>query len=471
MIRKTYVLAGAIALLLVRIPAWAQEKQDIKPTEDLVSRKLIDPPLPSLPRILPAKYSVMGERFKIDEPKRAAQATANTPMRLDDLIAEALANNPEIQAAERMVDAKRAVAPQQRTLPDPTISGGWMGNIVPPFSVQTGDPSSARTLSVSQDIPFPGKLALQGRIADTEADATRWNAEQVKLAVISNLKQAYYDLFFIDKSIEIVDKDKDLLEKLAKIAEARYTVGKGMQQDVIRAQVEVSKLLERLTLLEQRKGVSEAMIRNLLDRPPDAPVGIPVEVTKTNVSYSLSQLDTMAEANSPELKSKEREIDKSELAMNLAHKNYYPDFGVGFTYYNRPQMPEMYGVNVTAKVPLYFWKKQRYGVEEAASLLVNARKETETTRADLFFRVKDQYLAMKASERLMDLYSKAIVPQSSLALDSSLAGYQVGSLDFLSMLSNFLDVLNYELSYYDSLTSYQKAVAHLEAVIGMPLGK
>ena len=345
-----------------------------------------------------------------------------------------------------------------------------MGNIVPPFSVQTGDPSSARTVSVSQDIPFPGKLALQGRIADTEADATLWNAQQIKLAVISNLKQAYYDLFFIDKSIEIVNKDKDLLEKLAKIAEARYTVGKGMQQDVIRAQVEVSKLLERLTLLEQRKGISEAMIRNLLDRPPDAPVGNPEEVTKTNVSYSLTQLDAVAEANSPELKSKERGIDKNQLAVNLARKNYYPDFGVGFTYYNRPQMPEMYGVNVTAKVPLYFWKKQRYGVEEAASLLVNARRETEATRADLFFRVKDQYLAMKASERLMDLYSKAIVPQSSLALDSSLAGYQVGSLDFLSMVSNFLDVLNYELSYYDSLTSYQKAVARLEAVIGVPLG-
>ncbi len=471
MIRKIYVLAGAMALLLAHIPAWAQEKPDVKPTEDLVSRKLIDPPLPSLPHILPAKYSVMGERFKIDEPKRAAEASENTPIRLDDLIAEALANNPEIQAAERMVDAKRAVAPQQRTLPDPTISGGWMGNIVPPFSVQTGDPSSARTLSVSQGIPFPGKLALRGRIADTEADATRWNAEQVKLKVISNLKQAYYDLFFIDKSIEIVNKDKDLLEKLSKIAEARYAVGKGMQQDVIRSQVEISRLLERLTLLDQRKGVAEAMIRNLLDRPPEAPIGAPEEVKKTEVSYPLSQLDALAEANSPELKSKEREIDKNKLALNLARKNYYPDFGVGFTYYNRPQMPEMYGVNVSAKVPLYFWKKQRYGVEEAASLLVNSRRQTEVTKADLFYRVKDQYLAMKTSERLMDLYSKAIVPQSTLALDSSLASYQVGTVDFLSMLTNFLTVLDYEVNYYQELTNFQIALARLEPLVGVELTK
>ncbi|MBZ5553621.1 MAG: TolC family protein [Acidobacteriia bacterium] len=438
-----------------------------------VSRNLLTPRLPDLTPSVRKSASVTSSNAspRQDVPQGGLPPTPEPILLLEDLIAEALTNNPEIQAAERMVDAKRAISPQQRTLPDPVISGGWMGNIVPPFSIQTGDPSSARVLSLSQEIPFPGKLALRGRIADTEADAERWSYERSKHAVISNLKQTYYELAFIEKSIQTVEKDKDLLEKLAKIAEARYSVGKGMQQDVIRAQVEISRLLERLTLLEQRRGVAQSMLCSLLNRPPDGPLGIPAEVTKTEVSYSLSELEGIAEAHAPDLKSQEREIDKSQLALNLAKKEYYPDFGVGFTYFNRPQLPEMYGVNFTAKVPLYFWKKQRYGVEEAASGVMSEKKKAEAVRANLFFRVKDQYLAMKASERLMDLYSKAIVPQSTLALDSSLSGYQVGNIDFLSMLSNFLTVLDYELNYYDSLTNYQKAVARLEEVLGASLSK
>lgn len=471
MTKQLLMITFLMVSLVAEVPLGAQTIDNNFGNESLVSKNLFVTRLPSLS----LAAAVKGARAEpqasrpAEESKKPSEPNAITLMRLEDLIAEALANNPEIQAAERMVDAKRALAPQARTLPDPTISGGWAGNIVPPFSIQTGDPSSARLLNASQEIPFPGKLSLRGRIADTEADVERWGVQRTKLTVVSNLKQTYFELAFIEKSIQTVQKDKDLLEKLAKIAEARYAVGKGMQQDVIRAQVEVSKLLERLTLLEQRKGVAEAMLRSILYRPPEAPIGSPEELSKTEMTLPLHEIEALAEANSPELKSQEREIDKNQLALNLAKKEYYPDFGVGFTYFNRPQLPEMYSLNFTAKVPLYFWKKQRYGVEGAASSLVSSKRRTEAAKAYLFFKVKDQYLALKASERLMDLYSKAIVPQSTLALDSSLASYQVGSLDFLSMLTNFLTVLDYELNYYDSLTNYQKAVAKLEEVVGAPL--
>jgi cobalt-zinc-cadmium efflux system outer membrane protein len=473
MSKQNHGIILTLALLSLSLTARPLIAQTSSHAESPVSKNLLMPRLPDLAQSArtTSSLSPSNKDAQYNVPSEELSPKSESVLRLEDLIAEALSNNPEIQAAERMVDSKRAVPPQQRSLPDPMISGGWMGNIVPPFSIQTGDPSSARVLSLSQEIPFPGKLALRGRIADTAADAERWNYERTKWAVISNLKQTYYDLAFIEKSIHTVEKDKDLLEKLAKIAEVRYSVGKGMQQDVIRAQVEVSKLLERLTLLDQRKGVAEAMLRSILYRPPDAPLGVPAEVTKAEVPYSLTELEGIAEANAPDLKSQEREIDRNQLALSLARKDYYPDFGVGFTYFNRPQMPEMYGVNFTAKIPLYFWKKQRYGVEEAASGLVSSKKRTEAVKANLFFKVKDQYLAMKASERLMDLYSKAIVPQSTLALDSSLSGYQVGNIDFLSMLSNFLTVLDYELNYYDSLTNYQKAVARLEEVAGTVLSK
>jgi len=175
---------------------------------------------------------------------------------LDELVQEALEHNPAIQAARRAVDAKRAMILPAQTLPEPTIGFQTMGNLIPP-TLQSGDPSSARTVSIEQEIPFPGKLGLKGKMATMEAEAELWNYEQTRRQVIADLKLAYYDLFLIHKSIEIVQKDKDLLQKFTQIAEAKYRVGQGIQQDVLKAQVEISKLIDRLTVLEQRRDIAE----------------------------------------------------------------------------------------------------------------------------------------------------------------------------------------------------------------------
>ena len=395
----------------------------------------------------------------------------NQPLSLKALIEQALEKNPEIKAMGRSFDMMRARIPQAKALPEPMLEVGYLGNIIPipPFDIQKDDPSSARMLSFSQEIPFPGKLSLKSKMAATDAQV-EWGAyEQTRLNVVAELKDAYFELFFANKSIEVVAKNKDLLEKFSKIAEARYAVGKGIQQDVLKAHVEVSKLIEQLTVLEQRKQVAEAKINSLLYRDPDFPIGKTEEVKPQGFPYTLAELNELAVATNPSLKAQKRKIDREQYGIELAEKDFYPDFTVRVNYQNRPEMPDMYGVSVGVKIPLYFWQKQRPALAEAAASKAAEQKRLENGVTQLFFKVKDKYLAATTAQRLVSLYGTTVIPQSSLSLESAIAGYEVGSVDFLTLLDNLVTLLNYELSYYEQVSNSEKAVAALEPLVGVTL--
>ena len=389
---------------------------------------------------------------------------------LQELVNEALDKNPAIKSAARQVQAFHARVPQVRSLPDPVVSTGWMGNITP-YSVQTGDPSSYRSISAMQEIPFPGKLKLRGQIVDRQAEAARWDYENTRRQVVSEVKAAYYDYFYYQKATEITLKDKDLLEKLTKIAEARYKVGKGIQQDVLRAQVELSRLLQRLTVLDQQERTARVRLNTLLFRDPEATLPPAAPFERAALSYTLDELYQMAAHNDPGLKREERMIEGSQLAVNLARREYEPDFRVGYMYQQRPLLPDMHGFTVGINIPIFYKTKQREGVIEATEDLIGARRNRDDRQTTVNFQVKEQYLAAKASGDLAQLYSGAVVPQSSLALESSMSSYEVGKADFLTMLENFLTVLDYEINCYRELSNYQMALARLEPLVGVELTK
>ncbi len=401
---------------------------------------------------------------------QAPPAAGSPPVKLADLVAEAERNHPSIQAAARMVDAKRARVAQARALPDAQLSVGYMGDFAP-FKTQKNDPASYRTVGVMQEFPFPGKRDLRGKVAAKEADAEIPNVEAARRRVRAEVKLAYYELWSVGKAQEITERNKDLLDKLARIAEERYKLGKGLQQDVLRAQLEVTRIRQRQTLLEQRQHTLEAQISSLLQRPDDAPLGpLPKEIAKGGLPYSLEELISKGVENSPEIRRQERLMEQSRLAADLARKELYPDFGVGWDYQNRTSgQPEMYGVRFTMNLP-FFNKGKRYAaINEANETRAGARESREVVRIALLFQVKEQYLSARASDELLTLYSKAIVPQSALALESSMAAYQVGSLDFLSLLTNFVTVLDYETNYYEELARYQQALVRLEELTGIEL--
>lgn len=371
----------------------------------------------------------------------------------------------------RNFDMMRARIPQARALPEPMISIGYAGNIVPvpPFDIQKGDPSSGRMIGISQELPFPGKRSLRGKVANMEATAEWWAFEQTRRNVVAEVKDAYFDLSYSVKAIEVVTKNKKLLEQFTKIAEARYAVGRGLQQDVLKAQVEISKLIDQLTVLEQSRRTAEARLNSLLYRELDSAVGRPEELQPRAFDYGLAGLNEIALANYPELKAQRRRIERAQYSVQLAKKDYYPDFSVGFTYINRPGMPEMYAVNVGVKLPVYYWQKQRPAETEAAASMAAEQRRLENMTAVLFFRIKDRYLAATTAQRLIRLYGTTIIPQSSLSLESAIAGYEVGKVDFLTLLDNLITLLNYELNYYEQISNEEKAVAALEPLVGVVL--
>ncbi len=413
--------------------------------------------------------------FCVSIPGRALAQNSESPgpfeakeITLEELLKAAAEDNPEIKSAEQSSAATRAGVPAAGALPDPTVKFETMGHLIPP-TLMKGDPSSARTYGIEQEIPFPGKRGLKESIASSEAKAQDWNHELVHLNVMSELKQAFFDLYLIHKSIETLLKNKELLQNFEHAAEARYEVGQTTQQDVLKAQVELSKILDRLLGQGEKKRITEAKINSLLYRSAETPVGKPAEFQKAELSYSLEELTQLALSASPELQVKESEIARRQYGVELAQKEYYPDFAVGFTYFERDQNPGMYAPMISATLPLYFWRKQRPELEAAKLNLSSARSMRDSTSSTVRYQVNETYATATTSEKLANLYKSAIIPQSNLALNSAIANYQVGKIDFLQLIDASMSLLEYQLKYYESMIEFHKALARLEPLVGVEL--
>jgi outer membrane protein TolC len=396
---------------------------------------------------------------------QAQQEPAAQVLLLDDVIREALEKNPEAQSALHTINALRLRVPQVKALPDPMASVGWAGNLAP-FSVMRDDNSSYRGLTVSEQFPYPGKLKLRGEIASKEAEAAQADYEAIRRRVSAEVKAAFYDYFYYDQALQTTERNKELLEKLSKIAEARYRVGKAMQADVLRSQVEISLLIEKLTMLEQQRATAQARINVYLVRSPESPLPPAAEVQPATMRYSLDELYALAATNDTTVLRNKTMVEEGHLSIALAQKEYRPDIGVSYMYQQRSALPEMNGVTFSVSIPVFYKSKQRQGVAEATETLLSAEKMRDNRLNEVRFELKQQYLGAKASERLLTLYSKGVVPQSSLALESSMASYQVGSVDFLSLLANFSTLLDYETDYYRQLADYQTALARIEVLTG-----
>ena len=391
-------------------------------------------------------------------------------LRLDELVSEALKNNREVLAAQKRYEASRQRPTQESSLPDPMFSIGYNSNGKPWPGAGLGiDPTSNIGVMVSQEIPFPGKLKLRGGIASKEAEAEFQQYESVQLNVISRLKQAYYRLFYTYAAADVLGRDRYLLTKLLKVTEIRYSVGKAAQQDIFKAQTQISIIETRLVRLEQERNSREAEIDSYLNRRAGTPVPRPEEVKFKSFALSLDEIYASVRENSPMLRRDQKMIERVELAVNLARRGYYPDYAITAGYFNQGTMPPMYMARADIKLPTYFWRKQRAAVTEQVSNVSQARRNYEATDQNLRFKVKDDFLLAQASSKLVMLYSDTVVPQASLALESSLSSYESGTVDFLSVLTNFVAVLEYEINYYEELTNYYMALSRLEEVTAQKL--
>jgi len=391
---------------------------------------------------------------------------------LEMLIGEALEKNQSLLAKKSQVEAMEERIPPAGTLPDPMLKLG-LANLPEEFDFNE-DPMTQKQIALSQKFPFPGKLKLKKEIARDEFNRSKAEFGYNRLEVINGVKTTYYSLFFVDKSIEIIEKNKTVMGNFLEIARTRYSVGKGIQQDVMKAEVELSRMIEKLVTLNQQRSTIEARLNTLLDRNPSTPLEERPDVSRTPLTMGPEEIKETSLNDHPLLQSIQFSQEKAETNHSLARREYYPDFEVGFAYAQREDSfhqdrPDFFSGFVGLNIPIWYKTKQSRRVEETRHTILSTKNRYEAVKNELQFKTLSLLAEIEQNDHLINLYQEGIIPQATHTLNSSLASYQVGSVDFLTLLTNLLTLFRYELEYYRVLTDYEKNLASLELAMGKRL--
>lgn len=398
----------------------------------------------------------------------SVSAIASAPSVLSQLIVEASEHNPQIKSAHDRWLAMKRVPLQVRSLPDPKLIYSDMKMSGNPEMNQ--NPLHEKMWGFSQEVPFPGKLIEKGKIATLEAKRAQAAYLVTKLTIIAQLKRIFYEYYFVNKSILIYQKNQLLLEKIEKSVRTNYSVGKIPQQDIYRAQTEISRLQMRLVILNQERASLQADINRLLNRPLATAVTTPSHLSITPLHFDLQYFNNLIEKQSPQLKSQWKTVEKSEQAITLSKMDYVPDIDISYGDVHDTEMHTRgYQVMASASIPLYFFSKQNNGVRESEA---NYNADIENLYAkhrDLLFQVKNAFLQAKRSSALIHLIKHSIIPQATLTFLSGQASYGVGKVDFLTLLNNLLMLQENELELQNEIIQHEKAMTEIEEVTGINL--
>jgi outer membrane protein, heavy metal efflux system len=390
-------------------------------------------------------------------------------LNVDQLVDEAIQNNPEILAAKKKWEVYKEKIPQASALEDPMFGFGII-NLPTSFSFHE-EAMTMKEFSISQRFPFPGKRPLMKEMASKEAEAVFTEIQGRIHQVIRDVKSAYYELSHVYRTTRITQRNKEILENFAKIAETRYSVGEGIQQDVLKAHVEVSKMVDDLIMLTQRKRALEAKLNALLNRSPETPVGEPEEVILSKFPYTIEELQKMAIEMNPTLNGMKKMIEAKEKTYALAKREYYPDFNLRFAYGQRDRLmgvrqDDMITGMVEINIPIFYKSKQDRKVAETMADIKSAEAQYQAMKNEILFMIADMGSMAQRVERQIDLYKTGIIPQASLQVNSAMSAYRVNKADFMTLLDSQMTLYKYELEYHRALTEYEKNVANLGAAIG-----
>lgn len=392
---------------------------------------------------------------------------AGETLSLKDLLAEARSSNPEIQAMRQNVKAKEARARVEGILDDPVFQIEMMD-----LSKEDPIPGPGKAMQtkyrISQMFPYPGKLSLQRQAALAETLMAEAELKAKDLEITTMVKEAYYEYLFISGSIKIVKEIKELLTNMTRIAEIKYATGEVSQQDVIKAQVEVTMLINEIIDLEAESEVVRAEIKALLNRSQEAPLLGPAEIPKKRVDIRMDELVRTALEINPDLQMMRYEIEANRLGVDLARKNYYPDFMIGVAPIQREGRFDAWDAMFQINIPIWRGKYENQ-VGEAAytvdTLKSKLRAEENTKTAE----VKAGAIKVETADKIRLLYETSLLPQAELSFDSALKNYQTGKVDFLTLLDTERALKKTRIEYIGSLVTYYKRVASLERTVGKDL--
>jgi outer membrane protein, heavy metal efflux system len=401
------------------------------------------------------------------------QASPVTLQALEDLVATALEQNPELKADEARWQAFMYRARQAGTLEDPMLMLGVQSVLIRDPLAFNRDSMTAKVIGVSQSLPFYGKRELERRAAELDAEAGRWAYEERKIELERMVRESWYQLYAVDRSIEVVEHNILLVEDLIALTETLYGVGSALQQDVLRAQLERSKMEDmRISLRQQRRSL-EARINTLVYRPADVAVPTISELSLTTVNPDGAHLEKLAEEQRPLFRALQASREKADVSRNRAVRENYPDFTLSFEYMQRePAMGEegydMYSAGVSFNLPMQRQRRQAM-VAEADSEKRMAEADIHMLRNEIRLGIADGLARLERNRRMVELYRDGIIPQAAGTVDASLAAYQVGQAEFMNVLDSQMALFNYQREFHEAIAEHEMVRIQLEALVGARL--
>ncbi len=394
---------------------------------------------------------------------------------LDSAVTQAVRDNPNLAKMQARWKAMEAIPSQVGTLPDPTVSFNSLNLPTDTFNT-TQEAMTQQQVGVSLSIPFPGKLGLKEEAAEFEAEAASNDIDETRLRLIRDVKSTWWVVFYLDRALEIVTSNKELLRQFIEIAQTKYSVGKGLQQDVLLAQLELSQLLDQEIQLVGTRRNEKVRLNALLDRPANRSVRLPKDIDKELPNIiSEPELYQLADLSRPLLAKQRNRISAADTRVELAEKNYYPDFGLGAFYgfrggNNPPSQggsrTDFLSLRLSMSVPLFIDSKQSKGVEQRTA----ERLQHTYALQDEWNQVRAQISAALADyERAREqfiLFKSGIIPQARQTVASMLAGYQVNKVDFLNLIRSQVMLFNHETKYWRALVEAKQSLAKLIAAVG-----
>jgi cobalt-zinc-cadmium efflux system outer membrane protein len=394
---------------------------------------------------------------------------ASTPTPLSQLLAEAAANNPQISAADHGARAARQMAPQVTTLPDPKFTYQQFSVGSPkPFAGYTNSNFAYIGVGASQELPYPGKLKARGEVAERDADTKQAEIEVTKTGIADAVKADYLQLAYLQQTLGILRQNEDVLDQLIQDATAHYQVGQGMQQDVLQAQVNRTKVVKEITMHHQEMGQIQAHLKGLLNRDQGSSDIVTEDLIETPLKRTSDELLAVVRQNNPQIQVDASSMQKQNAQLVSAKREGKPDFEVGYMYQNTDRKyRDYYMFTFDVRFP----RKKRVNAEvaEATEKRAESQQTLDAHLQQQLAEVKEGYVKANSDEELLNEYREGLIPQSDAAYRATLSSYASNREPFIHVLSYFTDVLNLKLEYVETLEDHEAALAHLESLTGATL--
>ncbi|NOY40339.1 MAG: TolC family protein [Planctomycetes bacterium] len=390
------------------------------------------------------------------------------PHAVEQYIQVALAQNPKIQAARKKMESFAHQVPVAASLPDPTLNVTAL-----PEPVQTAAGQQEMIVAANQKFFWFDKLNTRASVAESQTNVARAQLAAVELATIADVKRAYYELYFIQQAILVTEAEQQLLVEIREVANTRYKAGMANQQDVLRADLEISNIENELIRLRQRLKSGQARLASLLHIAPQTQVAAINNLTPEQAPRDLELLQQQAVTARPELHALLAAVQRDRNSVNLARLDYKPDVTLGLSWIDVANIglsPAANGrdsflLSAGVNLPIYR-KRLDSSVRSAEAKVVSTTREYDSLRDGTLEEVTDLLAQAHSQEDLLILFREDILPKARQTLEVSNQAYNVGEVDFLQLIDNWQQLLRYEVNFYRLEASLRQTLAELERVVG-----